>query len=272
MSNEKRGRSDLFPVLGYLKWVKDCVNYKLIALKKQAAWTEDISVEGSQADVDNLTKSLEQIGQFEPAGSRFIHTKKIEREYMANQGGGNGDDPTLEWGVNMISVGSQFPASYWGLMKSAGQTRASALVGTEPVAKKIQRRQLETARIIQAFWRRFQDNYGVKGADCRVTFPEVITQDSSQKLKDLKLAEDCGYISHKTVAPMAAKEVNVDDYDYETEQQQIAAETHIEPTLTSPLTAPGAAGPAPGAPPAQPGKPAGITQADRKSVKDSGGF
>jgi hypothetical protein len=71
---------------------------------------------------------------------------------------------------------------------------------------------------------------------------------------------------------MAAKEVNVDDYDYETEQQQIAAETHIEPTLTSPLTAPGAAGPAPGAPPAQPGKPAGITQADRKSVKDSGGF
>lgn len=242
VSNEKRGRSDLFPVLGYLKWVKDCVNYKLIALKKQAAWTEDIIVEGSQTDVDNLSDSLKQLGAFEPAGSRFIHTDKIKREYMANQHGGAGDNSTLEHGIGMISVGSQIPHSYWGLPHSSGSTRASALVGTEPVAKKFERRQGEVKRVLQLLWDWVQEDYGVPGAECSIAFPEIITQDRTAKLKDIKFAEDSGYISRETAAPLAAKELDVDNFDYQTEKNQIAAEEPqpLTPTIVAPLTAPSA--------------------------------
>lgn len=272
VSNEKRGRSDLFPVLGYLKWIKDCVNYKLIALKKQSAWTEDITVEGSQVDVDNLAQSLADLGEFEPAGSRFLHTDKITRQYMANQGGSGGDDVTLEWGINMLAAGTQIPASYFGLTHSAGQTRASAIVGTEPVAKKFERRQREVSRIIQALWKMLQDGYGVPGAECEVTFPEIITQDRSAKLKDIKFTEDCGYISRETAAPLAAKELDLGNFDYDTERDKIAAENPqpLEPTLGAPLTAPSAV-----APPSTQGSPessSAVTKDDRHalSMKDKG--
>lgn len=253
--NEKRGRSDLFPIFGYLKWVRDCINYKLISLKKQAAWTEDIVVQGSQQDVDNLSNALNALGPFEPAGSRFIHTDKITRQYMANQGsGGTADADTLMHGVDMIAVGSQIPASYFGMMKAAGQTKGSALVGTEPVAKKMERRQEECRRILTAVWRRFQDRYGKAGSECRISFPEIISQDSSTKLKDIKFAEDCGYISRPTAAPLAAKELAVDNYDYDTEKRLMADEAENEApikTLGAPLTAPAAAGAKPGSPPTQ---------------------
>lgn len=245
MSNEKRGRSDLYPVLGYLKWLRDCVNYKLIALKKQAAWTEDIVVEGGQTDVDALSAALKQLGDWEPAGSRFIHTDKIKRTYLANQGTNTGKDETLEWGVNMVCVGSGLPHNYFGLASSTGSTRAGAVVATEPVAKKFERRQQEIARIIKAVWRKFQDEYGKPGAECEVTFPEIITQDRSAKLKDVKFAEDSGYIARATAAPIAAKELEVENYDYDEEKEKIDAETAEEKpvrVITNPLTAPPASG------------------------------
>lgn len=286
MSNEKRGRSDLFPVLGYLKWVRDCVNYKLISLKKQAAWTEDISVEGSQTDVDNLATALQQLGQFEPAGSRFIHTSKITRQYNAPTVGAT-DDKTLDWGLNMIAAGVQIPVSYFGLTHSGGQTKASAIVGTEPVAKKFERRQQEVKRIIQALWRRFQDEYGSPGAECEITFPEIITQDRTAKLKDIKFSEDCGYISRSTAAPMAAKELDVDTYSYDQEKEEIAREEvpPVQPNLITPLTAPpqapaaGASGSAQptsnpsvsaaGASPAEPSSSA-VTKAQRHAIDKAG--
>lgn len=269
VSNEKRGRSDLFPVLGYLKWVKDCVNYKLIALKKQSAWTEDISIEGSQTDVDNLAASLASLGEFEPAGSRFLHTNKITRQYLANQGGGHTDQSTLDWGLNMVAAGVQIPVTYYGLSHSAGQTRASALVGTEPVAKKFERRQLEVKAILMALWKRFQDQYGVKGAECEISFPEIISQDRSIKLKDIKFVEDCGYIARETAAPLAAKELDIDNYDYREEKDKIAAEDPqpILPSITAPLTAPSAAPSTSGAsgPPTTKSSSA-VTSSDRMSL------
>lgn len=273
VNNEKRGRSTLFPILGYLKWIRDCVNYKLISLKKQSAWTEDIVVEGSQADVDNLTNALNSLGPFEPAGSRFIHTDKITREYLSNQHGSAADDSTMNWGIDMIAAGSQIPASYFGLLKSGGQTKASALVGTEPVAKKFERRQEECRRIVKALWRRFQDRHGVKDSECEVIFPEIISQDSDSKLKNIKFAEDSGYISRKTAAPMAAKEIGVDNYDFESEKSQIDQEEqlHLSPTIATPLTAPsamGGAGAAPGAGAAA--KPGGTSAGPGPTAKPSG--
>lgn len=38
VSNKKRGRSDLYPILGYLKRLRDAANYSLIGLMKQSTW------------------------------------------------------------------------------------------------------------------------------------------------------------------------------------------------------------------------------------------
>lgn len=273
-SNEKRGRSDLFPVLGYLKWLRDIVNYKLIAEKKQSAWTEDISVEGNQQDVDGLASALKSLGDFEPAGSRFIHTSKIKREYLENKAGNTQSDG-MTWGVNMIAAGTQIPVTYFGLSHSAGQTRASAMVGTEPVAKKFEQRQKELSRLLKSIWDKFQAGWGKPGAECKITFPEVISQDSDSKIKRLKFAEDCGYIDRSTAAPMAAKELDIDNYDFEEESAKINASsaTHIEPTLTAPLTAPASA-PGGNTPPSSSAstqssdqKPSQVTQDDRHKLK-----
>jgi len=268
--NEKRGRSDLFPVLGYLKWVKDYINYKLIAMKKQAAWTEDIEVEGSQADVDNLAQSLESLGEFEPAGSRFIHTAKIKRNYLGTKDNAGGEDSGVMHGIDMVAAGTQIPVSYFGLSRSAGQTRASALVGTEPVAKKFERRQNEVRRIIQCLWDQFQEKYGVAGAECKITFPEIIAQDRTGKLKDIKMCEDAGYIARETAATLAAKELDVDNYDYDEEVQKIQAEPvkPLEPTVISPLTAPGAA-PKPGTN-VPSGSTSAVTSDERSQVSKQG--
>jgi hypothetical protein len=274
MSNEKRGRSDLFPVLGYLKWLRDLTNYKLIAAKKQSAWTEDIVVEGSQADVDNLAQSLAAMGEFEPAGSRFIHTDKIKREYLETKMAAATGDGAFDLGMNMISAGTQIPVTYFGLSgHSGGSTRAGALVGTEPVAKKFERRQLELKRILQMIWDRFQTNYGIVGAECKITFPEIITQDRSAKLKDIKFVEDCGYIARETAAPMAVKELDVDGYDYNEETAKIAQEKSppLLPTLGAPLTAPAAqpsgSAPSGGAtPPPNTSKPSAVTQNEKRTI------
>lgn len=272
--NEKRGRSDLFPVLGYLKWVKDYINYKLIAMKKQAAWTEDISVEGSQADVDNLATALASLGEFEPAGSRFLHTNKITRTYLNTSNNAGGQDEGVMHGIDMIAAGTQIPVSYFGLSKSAGQTRASALVGTEPVAKKFERRQQEVRRILDCIWRKFQDKHGVYGSECTITFPEIISQDRSGKLKDIKMCEDSGYIARETAAQLAAKELDVDNYDYQKELEKIQSEQSppIMPTLISPLTSP-AASPAPQSPqqaPQDSRSSSAITQDERVNLKQQG--
>lgn len=266
---EKRGRSALYPSLSYLKRLRDCVNYQLIALQKQAAWCEDITVEGSQTDVDQLQQDIQNLGEFAPAGSSFIHTAKIKRQYLANaMGSGGGSSEIFDWCVNMIAVSQNIPVSYFGLVKSAGQSRASAIVGTEPVAKKFEQDQKGQARIYKALWRKFQDDYGVKGSECEITFPEIITQDRSAKIKDLKLAEDCGYISKKRAATMVAKEFDIDEYDFDEEQSTIAAEPPKEqpvlPNLTAPLTSPAAnAGAQPGD---KSGKPSAVTSSDRHDL------
>ncbi|MEM4380468.1 MAG: hypothetical protein QXL01_07305, partial [Thermoplasmatales archaeon] len=70
VSNEKRGRSDLFPVLGYLKRLRDSVNYQIAADQKVAAWAIDTEVTGSQEDINNYIESMQEINNV-PAGSEF---------------------------------------------------------------------------------------------------------------------------------------------------------------------------------------------------------
>lgn len=236
VSNEKRGRSDLFSVMGYLKRLRDSVNYSIIALQKQSAFCVDTIVRGNQSDLDAYIEDQQRFGTIAPAGSEFVHTDAIERKYLGVEGGKGTNSPAFEWAFSMFCAGIGIPVSYFGSHLSGGQTRASAIVATEPVAKRFEQRQAVFERIIQDLWDRLMEWAKLGSVDCEVTFPELITQDRSQKLKDLALAQSQGWLSKETASTVAAKEFNLTSYEYEVEKDEIEKEMSEGP-IVSPLTA-----------------------------------
>lgn len=260
VSNEKRGRSDLFPVLSYLKRLRDSVNYSIIALQKVSAWAMDTEIKGNQADIDAYVQAQAQLPTIPFAGSEFVHSDSITRKYLGNtSAGGNVSDAYL-YCLSLICAGVQIPFNYLGTHLSSGTTRASALVATEPVAKKMENRREVIKRTIQDLWRRLMKEAGLAIIDCSVVFPEIITQDRSQKLQDLALGEQQGWWSKKRSATIAAKEMGMTDYDFNSEQENVKAEM---PSMPSPLSSPSLQSAKD-----QPGSNA-MTSQDKKGVKDA---
>lgn len=282
VSNEKRGRSDLFPVLSYLKRLRDAVNYSLVAEMKNSAWCIDTTIEGGAADIAAYIKSQQALGTIPAAGSEFVHSKKVTREYRSNGASGSHANPVFEWCLSMVAIGSGIPTTYFGTHLSSGQTRGSSIVATEPVAKVFEDRQAVYERVLKAVWKRLMSRYGLR-AEVDFTFPEIITQDRSAKLKDLALAQSEGWFSTKRVAGIAAQEFGVDDFDYDAEKldTEIGVPGQLPPIMGgSPLTDPAgangakspAAAPGLGAPAgtSQPKSNGGIAGDERSSIKKDG--
>lgn len=243
VTGEKRGRGDLFSVLGFLKRLRDSVNYSIIGLQRQASFAIDTTIRGSQADIDAYIDDQASRGNFAPAGSEFVHTDAIERKYISPEGGKAGSSPAFEWALSMVASGIGIPIAYFGTHLSGGQTRASAIVSTEPVAKRFEMRQQVYERVILDLWDRLMEWAGLGSVECEVTFPEIITADKSQKLKDLSLAQTQGWISSERAATIAAKELGITSFEYAAEREEIEGEktASVQAAPSAPLTAPGSA-------------------------------
>lgn len=237
-SGEKRGRSDLMPALGYLKRLRDSVDYSLIALQKQSAWAIDTTVEGSSDDVDAYVDSQTAMKTIAPAGSEFVHTAAVKREFLSNAAGKGSNSDAFSWCLSMACSAVQIPVNYLGTHLSGGQTRASALVATEPVAKKFEIRQIAYERMIKSMWSRVMKWGGLGDVECEVIFPDIMTQDRSQKLKDLALAQTQKWLGEKTVATIAAKELGIDHFNFEDEKATMAKDLPLASPLTTPAQSP----------------------------------
>ncbi len=297
VSNEKRGRSDLFTSLGYMKRLRDSVNYEIISQQKNSAWSIDTTIEGDDADISAYTQQQQELGTIPNAGSEFVHSPAVKRDYLSNQGGsGKGSSQAFEWALSMCSMATRIPISWYGTHLSGGSTRASAIVSTEPVAKFIEGRQTVMKDTIGAVAKRFAAWMKKPEASYEVLMPEIITQDRSAKLKDLYLAQEARWISPRRAGEMAASEFQMRDYEWEQEQADIEEQAEDEPPIgATPLTQPPAAGdmttkPVSGSPGGAaallgptPGKPAqtkakqapgqdstsAITSGEKKAVKDA---
>lgn len=245
VSNEKRGRSDYFPALGFMKRLRDSVNYSLVAQQKAAAWCIDTTIKGNDDDLTSYVQSQQSLGQIPTAGSEFVHTEAIQREYLSNSATGKGSDsPTFSWCMNMIAMSAGIPLAYFGTHLSGSGTRANALVSTEPVAKRFERRRNVYDRMLRSMFDDVMQYFGLN-AECEIVFPELITQDRSQVLRDLLVAQNSGWISKETAAEKAAKEFDLKDYDYRQEMDKADADPvipEVKPQTASPLTTPGLVG------------------------------
>ena len=273
VSNEKRGRSDLFTGLPYFKRLRDSINYALINQQKNSAWCMDTTVEGDEADIQAYMDSQNSLGAIPPAGSEFVHTKAIERKYNANAEGGStgrGAESVFQVGLSMIAASTGIPVSYYGTHLSASGTRASAIVATEPVAKRFEMRQQIYKNVIEKAAERLFRSFGIK-SEIDVYFPEIVTQDRSQKMKDLFLGEQARWISPERAATSAAKEMGIDKYDYDKEMAAIKAQAADEIPLpgANPLSAPGSAG---GGDSGGPDSSSAVTGGEKKQVNDSRGY
>lgn len=236
VSNEKRGRSDLFPALGYMKRLRDSVQYAVLSMQKQAAWSIDTTIDGSAADIDAYVAAIAQQASIAAAGSEFVHNKQVSRQFLANVAGKAGGSDAFDWCLSMIAAGVGIPVQYYGTHLSGAGTRASALVATEPVAKKFEVRQGDYEAILKMISRKLWDAMGMEQVDIEVTFPELIVQDRSAKVKDLAAGQAAGWISKKRAAEIFAKEMGITEYEYEAELADIAKERGPE---ANPLTATG---------------------------------
>jgi len=261
VSNEKRGRGEFYPVMGYLKRLRDSVNYSIIGMQKSTAWSMDTTIQGSQQDIDNYINDMNLLGTVPAPGSEFVHSDKIKREYLSNDGASKGaQSQAFDWCFSMSCIGIGIPQQYYGGHQGGAGTRGNAIVATEPVAKKFESYQLCLERILLKISNRLFSYYEMD-AQIEVTFPDIITQDRSQKLKDLALAESQQWISKERAANIAAKELSITDYDYVAEKNIMNNADLSGQGVENPLTA---------APVIDPNH--SITSEDRSDLRQTRGF
>lgn len=165
--NEKRGRSDLYSVLGWLKRVKDLINANVIKAYFQACYTWDYTIKGSPAAVAAFAAKNQR--NVPTPGSSYIHNENVIRELISPvSSAGTGVEHDMMGLLNMISLGTGIPPVY--LLGSMAQSRAAALTETEPSAKFFFERQSVWDEILHEFADRlFRWHYVKNGTYIRNT-------------------------------------------------------------------------------------------------------
>jgi hypothetical protein len=224
-SYEKRGRSDLLAALLYFKYYEDYLTAKLLRAKNEAAFIWDVTVKGSQEDVNAYISSTESIVDV-PPGSENVHNESITRTPLSPMFSKGANDETAQNILSYVAMAVSIPVNYFGTFGTGGYTKAGALVATEPVAKKMLERQLKMEFLIRRVVKdMLKWNSQDPSSEFEITFPEILEEDRTAKIADIIAAKDANVFSHRTMAQMVAKELKVTKYNYETEQQAISDES-----------------------------------------------
>lgn len=240
---EKRGRSDLLAPLLYFKYYEDYMQAKLIRAKNEAAFIWDVSIEGSDEDVQAYINSTESIADV-PPGSENVHNAAIKRSPLSPQFGAKGVDETSNELLSYVAMSTSIPFTYFGTSHTSGGTKAGALVSTEPVVKKMIERQLKMEFLIRKIVIDVLIDAKLDPkTEFEVNFPEIMEADSSQKIQDLSFARTEGAISHRRMSEMISKELKITNYDYDTEQKDIALDSRNDNLFNIPDLTPDAGNP-----------------------------
>lgn len=223
-SYEKRGRSDLLAALLYFKYYEDYMVAKLTRAKNEAAFIWDVEIDGSDEDVNYYLTNSQNIADV-PPGSENVHNKAVKRTPLSPQFGKASGDQVAQDILSYIAMGVAIPVNYFGTFGQAGNTRAGALVATEPVAKKMLERQMKMEHLVRKIVKDVLVSEGMNPLDPKnqfeVNFPEILEEDSSAKIQNVLMARDNNILSHRTAAMIVAKELKITKYDYEKEQDDI---------------------------------------------------
>jgi hypothetical protein len=227
-SGEKRGRSVYYSILGWLKRLVDLYNAQVLGEQLRASFVWDDTIQGDSADVSAHAAKYAYIPV---APSIFVHNEAITRKPlapMAGVTGGAGGDIGQEI-LALIATSVGIPKDHLNVT-SAGGSRATAIVGSEPFTKVIEDLQEDFSdlleRIIEEFCKQSKLEYIAD--EWKKLFPSVTKDAISEVLKNIAMRESMGWISKRQAATLAASECDDDEYDYDEMVKEQAKDTANE--------------------------------------------
>lgn len=227
-SSEKRGRSELYAVLGWLLRFKEFMNDRILLNKMRAMFAVDVKVVGG--DDADVQAAENQFATPPGPGAAMVHNDTIELEFLNVNSNAADAKADAEMILNVIALGSGVSAQFLGV-NSAG-TRAQALISTEPDVKNFEYYQELTEDILQGqakrVFKKFPDTAKLL---MEFTFPALAQEDRSAKLADLMKAEAMDWFSKRRVAHVAAREFQFSTFDYDREQAEIQKERGQNPVI-----------------------------------------
>lgn len=220
VSQEKRGRSILFPILGYLKRIKDLYNAEVQRAQLQAVFIWDDTIDGSAGDVQ---AHISNYSKMPTTATFFAHNKAVERKPLSavpsgeRSGAGIADEI-----LAFIATAVGIPKDFFNIIAPSGGNRATALVGSEPFEKVIEDLQAKFERLLLNIAEEVIEGAGMKyeDGDVEFIFPSVTKDTTSETIKNIGICEELGYFDHEMSAEMAAAEMNITNYDFESVQER----------------------------------------------------
>jgi len=137
---EKRGRADIFNILGWLKRFKDYYDAHITKAQMEASYAIKKKVKGSGADVDALFNDP-AITAVPTPGSVLIENESIDTTYMGMTSTGSATDNIGEAIRSIVATGAGLSPEYLGV-GGKSSTRATAITKSEPSARKFEDRQM----------------------------------------------------------------------------------------------------------------------------------
>ncbi len=218
---EKRGRTDLFSVLGWLKRLKDLMNARVIKGQLEAAFVFDIEIKGGDAQVAQATMQLPDA--FKP-GSNWVHNANAQMKPVASGIKANESQPDVAALINLIAVGFGVPAQFLG--ESGKGAKAGALLATEPGTKRFEKRQRMIEKLAQAVCDRVLAN-AVKAGKLDL---DAVLSDSRSVQRMGKMDQN---LPTRSDVSDEMQEKNEDAADEAKQQQQTAQKQQLAMTKTS---------------------------------------
>jgi hypothetical protein len=137
---EKFGRSILFPVLAWLKRLRDYYNAETLRAQIQAAFAWDITITGSQVDTQNVANYATQnpMPDLRTPGRALYHNDavKVQALHADRVQTSTGSIGVGDGILGIIAVGVGLSKPYFGV--TGRGSRATANTETEPTMKHIQ--------------------------------------------------------------------------------------------------------------------------------------
>lgn len=228
-SFEKRGRSELYAILGWLLRFKEFMNDRVLLNKMKAMFALDVAVEGDPNEVDAVRA---QFAEPPGTGSAVVHNKTVEVEFKNPNANAQDAQADADMLLQIIAVGAGVSKHFLGVSKD--QSRAGALISTEPDVKNFE----DYREIVESMLEKAGDRIKElkKIPDdvlMEFVFPSIAQEDRTAKLKDIALAEAMDYFSKRRAAGMVAHEFDITNYDYDEEQATILIERQLDPVIAT---------------------------------------
>jgi hypothetical protein len=229
-SGEKRGRSDLFPGLGWFKRLRDFTAAVVLSGQYAFAYVFDVEIDGDASDIEAVRQNP-NFAKVPKPGSSWLHNKAVQITPMSSQIG-TGLSATREVTTMLLRFAAAsmgIPLEYLGVTE--GGTKASAIMRASPFAKRIESLQRHTEETCHAVKMAVYETAVAGGvlsktesSDGEFTFPEPAPEDVDARLRRLDYLWRSGRITHKRSSIASVAEANINRYDYDKELADIKTE------------------------------------------------